>query len=301
MSEFAFQVSGQDLMAWRKQALGEAKQAEIDLLEVDWLLLEVTDLDRLALRLGMFQNREQILLKFAFAELIQLWRKRLETRSPIQYLVGVAPWREFALQVGPGVLIPRPETELMIEIAIAQATDTPQLRSGHWADLGTGSGAIALGLATAFPEAIIHAVDQSEAALKIARQNAQNWGLSDRIQFYQGSWFTPLAPYQGHLQAMISNPPYIPTAVIPTLQPEVALYEPLMALDGGEDGLESIRILIETAPLYLTAGGLWLVELMAGQAPAVIALLKAQGGYEQIQAFPDLAGIERFVGARSCG
>lgn len=298
---FEFKVSGQELAIWRKQALQEAKQAEIDHLEVDWLLLEISKLDRLALRLEAFKNYREIPLKISFEALKELWQKRVETRSPIQYLVGCTPWRKFSLQVGPGVLIPRPETELIIDIAVTQVGDDISFQSGDWVDLGTGSGAIAFGLATVFPQAKIHAVDQSEAALQIAHYNANKLGLGDRITFYQGSWFTPLNAYQGTLKAMISNPPYIPTSVIPTLQPEVALYEPLMALDGGAEGLDCIRTLVQTAPLYLAPGGLWLVELMMGQAPDVMKLLAQQGDYQQIQAFRDLAGIERFVGARRCG
>jgi release factor glutamine methyltransferase len=211
----------------------------------------------------------------------------------VQYLVERSPWRQFELRVTPAVLIPRPETELLIDLAIAAAP--PALQQGHWADLGTGSGAIAIGLATAFPQATIHAVDQSSEALAIAQDNAQRCERLDHIRFYQGSWFEPLHDLRGQLNGLVSNPPYIPTALLDTLQPEVVRHEPQMALDGGEDGLDCIRHLIHHAPDYLQPNGLWLVEMMAGQAEAVSALLEAQGGYKQISIHSDLAGIERFA------
>ncbi|MGL5035837.1 MAG: N5-glutamine methyltransferase family protein, partial [Microcystaceae cyanobacterium] len=170
---------------------------------------------------------------------------------------------------------------------------------GNWVDVGTGSGAIALGLASILPEAQIHAVDQSSAALEIALGNAQKYGYGDRIQFYQGSWLQPLAKFQGKIQAMIANPPYIPAADLVNLQPEVYHHEPHLALDGGDDGLNAIRYLINTAPNYLQSGGIWGIELMAGQAPMVKKLLGEQGNYQEIEIFKDLAGVERFVFARS--
>jgi release factor glutamine methyltransferase len=161
--------------------------------------------------------------------------------------------------------------------------------------LGTGSGAIAIGLAAAFPHAIIHAVDQSIPALKIAQENAQRLGFLSRINFYQGTWFSPLPELKGKLTGMVSNPPYIPSNIVPTLQPEVANHEPHLALDGGNDGLDCLRLLVATAPEYLVPGGIWLVETMAGQTEAVVKLLENQGSYSNIQVFADLAGIDRFV------
>ena len=163
--------------------------------------------------------------------------------------------------------------------------------------MGTGSGAIALGLAAALPQAQVVAVDVSDTALAIARHNAVENGLGDRIQFLSGSWFEPLARGAGQLAGMVSNPPYIPSAIVPTLDPEVAHHEPHLALDGGPDGLAAVRHLITTAPRYLQAGGLWAVELMAGQAPAVTHLLQQSQAYTDGQAVSDYAGIERFVTA----
>lgn len=288
-------ISGLALWQWRQQAQQQAIASQVPIAEIDWLLQEISDIDRLSLRLESFKDRDSISLQISFIELTCLWEQRIRDRRPIQYLVGRTPWRNLSLQVSPAVLIPRPETELLIDWAIAAVKNHPDLRQGHWADLGTGSGAIALGLANALPHAVIHAVDVSVDALAIAQRNAEYWGWSDRIQFYQGSWFEPLGHLRGELCGMVSNPPYIPSALITDLQPEVARHEPHLALDGGEDGLDAIRLLVAIAPLYLRSGGIWLIEMMAGQAQPVVDLLKLNGKYQNIQVYKDLAGIDRFV------
>ncbi|WP_431192555.1 peptide chain release factor N(5)-glutamine methyltransferase [Stenomitos frigidus] len=297
-----FLVSGQTLSEWRMLARQEAIAADVAIEEVDWLLQDLAGLDRPSLQLQTFRDKTDLRLKLPLSELTALWQRRLSDRIPIQYLTGIAPWRQFLLNVSPAVLIPRPETEYLIDLAIAAIKAPPNsqcptslLSHGHWADLGTGSGAIALGLATAFPEAVIHAVDCSAAALAIAQSNAQQYNLTDRIQFYEGSWLQPLEQLKGKLSGIVANPPYIPSAMVPALQPEVAQHEPHLALDGGRDGLDCLRHLIATAPDYLQPGGIWLVEMMAGQAIAVAELLHQQGSYCEIQIYPDLAGIDRFA------
>ncbi|MEH2388646.1 MAG: peptide chain release factor N(5)-glutamine methyltransferase [Nostoc sp.] len=291
MGEKHLIVSGLQLWQWRNAAFKAAIATDVPPREVDWLLLEVAGLDRLTLALESFKNWPQIQLQLPLQELDQLWQRRLNERLPVQYIAGVTPWRQFKIAVSSAVLIPRPETESLIDLAEASASNT----SGHWADLGTGSGAIALGLADVLPKATIHAVDSSLAALAIAQANADNLGFADRIKFYQGSWWEPLALLKGQFSGMVSNPPYIPTSTLPTLQPEVINHEPHLALDGGADGLDCIRHLIEISPSYLRSGGVWLIEMMAGQADAVRELLQNQGNYCNIQIHADLAGIERFA------
>ncbi|MEH2080985.1 MAG: peptide chain release factor N(5)-glutamine methyltransferase [Nostoc sp.] len=291
MGEKHLIVSGLQLWQWRNAALEAAIATDVPPMEVDWLLLEVAGLDRLALRLESFKNWPQIQMQLPLEELDHLWQRRLNDRLPVQYIAGVTPWRNFQIAVSSAVLIPRPETECLIDLAKASTSNA----SGHWADLGTGSGAIALGLADVLPKATIHAVDYSLEALAIARSNADNLGLADRIRFYQGSWWEPLTFLKGQFSGMVSNPPYIPTSTLTTLQPEVVNHEPHLALDGGADGLDSIRHLIEISPSYLQPGGLWLIEMMAGQADTVQELLQNQGSYYKIQIHADLAGIERFA------
>lgn len=300
----SFQVSGIALWQWHQNAKQQAIVARIPPQEVDWLLQELAGLDRLSLRLETYKS-QNLTLRVSLETLGDFWQQRLADRVPVQYLAGFAPWRQFTLRVTPAVLIPRPETELLIDLvqaAVRQRNlqgDRPSSNSNpaeeHWADLGTGSGAIAIGLADSFLNAQIHAVDFSEAALSIAQENARQCGFSDRIQFYRGSWFEPLCHLQGKLSGMVSNPPYIPQPLIAELQPEVRQHEPHLALDGGTDGLNAIRHLVKTAPAYLRSGGIWLIEMMAGQAEAVSTLLKAEGSYGDVQIYPDLAGIERFA------
>ncbi|BAT56304.1 Modification methylase HemK [Nostoc sp. NIES-3756] len=294
-------VSGLQLWQWRTRATQSAIAHNVPVVEVDWLLQEIAGLDRLALRLESFKDWSEIAIDLSLDELDQLWQRRLSDRLPVQYIAGMTPWRNFKLTVSSAVLIPRPETECLIDLAVAAVADSelaPQLQQGHWVDLGTGSGAIALGLADTFREATIHAVDYSREALAIAEQNACNLGLIERIKFYQGRWWEPLNLLKGQVSGMVSNPPYIPSNVVPTLQPEVVNHEPHLALDGGTDGLDAVRHLVEVAPSYLQPGGIWLIEMMAGQAEAVKTLLQQQGNYENIQIHADLAGIERFALAR---
>ena len=289
-------ISGRELYLWRERATASAIANKISIQEVDWLLQEITELDKLSLRLLSFKENSDIKISKSLEELNRLWEIRLQENFPIQYLLGTVYWRNFKLKVTPAVLIPRPETELIIDIAIeAQKNQKLAIASEHWTDLGTGSGAIALGLAESMPNAKIHAVDCSQEALNVARENACNLNLESRINFYCGSWWSPLNSLQGKVRGMISNPPYIPSAQISQLQPEVAKHEPHLALDGGRDGLSDIRYLVETAPDYLAPGGIWLIEMMAGQSKIVKQLLEESGKYDRIQIIPDFSHIDRFA------
>jgi release factor glutamine methyltransferase len=314
-------TSGAALWQWRQQSLARLatsdeptpKQPAADQAapnwqrELDWLLQSVSDLDALSLRLETYRQRAAIPLCFSLEQLDQLWQQRLIQRVPLQYLLGRAAWRDFDLQVSPAVLIPRPETEQIIDLALAADLQENSPKSpSHWADLGTGSGAIALALALAFPAATIHAVDISAAALQVARANVAQYsqvfssggGLEQRLRFYQGSWFEPLAAWSGQFTGIIANPPYIPSATVAGLQPEVARHEPHLALDGGPNGLTCLRTIIQTAPAYLRPGGILLLEMMQGQDQAVQALMQQTGQYQAIQIYPDLAGINRFAQAQ---
>ncbi len=300
------QVSSLNSAAVVKQSAALPSQTDLKA-ELDWLLQAVAGVDHLALRTESFKEKAQIELSLGLSELAQLWHRRVYERVPVQYLIGVVPWRHFSLTVSPAVLIPRPETEYLIDLAVAAVQRHPDqqlsLEQGNWADLGTGSGAIALGLATVFPAAFIHAVDCSSAALTVAQSNAETAGLvhapaeplHERIQFYLGSWLEPLDLLKGNLSGLVANPPYIPTQIVSELQPEVAWHEPHLALDGGADGLDCIRQIISAAPDYLQTGGILLLEMMAGQASTVMELLRLQGSYCQIEIHPDLAGIARFA------
>ena len=285
-------ISGQELSQWRQQAIADLAQAQLSPKEVDIFLQAVTDLDTLSLRLQSFREREKIPLSYSWSEITKRWQKRLKARVPLQYLLESVVWRDFTLKVSPGVLIPRPETELLIDI-VGETVRGDDV--GIWVDLGTGSGAIAIGLASILTKAEIYAIDYSQTALAIAKENIINTGFADRIILKQGSWWTPLEKWKGQISGMLSNPPYIPSAEILDLQIEVREHEPRLALDGGEDGLTALRYLVATAPDYLRSGGLWLVEMRAGQGEKVAQMLENQGNYRQIQIINDLAGFDRFV------
>ena len=298
-------ITTQELWEWRIWAVSIATD-DISDREVDWLLQSVANVDRLTLRLESLANANRrrtendrpIEISISLDRLTALWLDRVQERKPVQYLVGTTCWRDFELVVSPAVLIPRPETESIIDIALA-ATDSIQ-QQGIWVDLGTGSGAIAIAIARTLPAARIYAVDSSSAALEIAQINATRLDVLDRINFSHGSWWSSLAHLQGKVIVMLSNPPYIPSQEVLLLQPEVAKHEPHLALDGGLDGLDAIRVLVDTAPEYLQAGGIWLIEMMAGQGAAVVALLEQQGSYDDIEIIHDLAGLDRFVLSRMC-
>ncbi|MBD2177929.1 peptide chain release factor N(5)-glutamine methyltransferase [Pseudanabaena sp. FACHB-1998] len=281
---------------WYDRQLLATKQHDVPKYELEWLVLRLTCLDKLDLRLRSPSVSEKITPEL-LTKLDQLWQQRLSDRLPVQYLAGSLMWRDLDLQVTPAVLIPRPETELIIDI-IAEHCQDAIYQNGIWVDLGTGSGAIAIALAQHFLKAEIHAIDYSKDALEIATLNANN--NNQKIQFHHGSWFEPLAKLnlQNKLAGIVSNPPYIPSDEVLNLQPEVTNHEPHSALDGGRDGLDDIRELVNTAPIYLISGGFWIIEMMKGQAEIVRSLLIKNGSYTNIQIHQDYAGINRFISAQ---
>ena len=222
-----------------------------------------------------------------------LWHRHLQTHEPLQYLVGRCPWRDLELAVAPGVLIPRQETEILVEWALELASPRPAL----WADLGTGSGCVALALARAWPGSRGWAVDRSSEALRQAAFNLEQAGAGGQVQLLEGSWWEPLRAWWGQLALVVSNPPYIPTAVWAQLDPLVREHDPALALDGGRDGLDALRLLAEGAPSALAPGGLLVLEHHHDQSDAVLDLL-AMAGLEQVQRHADLEGKWRFASAR---
>ncbi|WP_373479602.1 peptide chain release factor N(5)-glutamine methyltransferase [Geminocystis sp.] len=291
-------ISSEVLLNWYQQAKKKLIIEDISLFELEYLLTELTELTSLDLRLNYSSQKTYINSKISLAELQNLWYLRVKKRCPIQYLIGECHWRNFTLKVTPDVLIPRPETELMIDLALQLTLKYPPLQSANWLDLGTGSGAIAIGLADVLPLATIYAVDKSEKALKIAQENTINLGYKSRIKFYHGSWFNPINELKNSFSVIISNPPYIPSKMVLELQPEVVNYEPKIALDGGEDGLNEIRYLIKNAPHFLKNNSFLLLEIMANQDDIVKDLLTKNGSYTNINTYKDLEGIDRFVMAQ---
>ncbi len=288
-------TTGKSLWDWRKWALELALEHDVDHYENDWMLQRVANLEPLTLRLESIGENELVNLTMSLDRLSTLWLARVNDRTPVQYLLGTTTWRDFDLVVSPAVLIPRPETELIVDIAIERTS--PKRKLGIWFDLGTGSGAIAIGLAKASPTTPIYAIDLSLEALEIAQANAIRLGVQSRITFEQGNWLSSslFDPFRHRVAAIVSNPPYIPSPDVLELQPEVAKHEPLLALDGGFDGLNSIKELVDIGAEYLEQGGMLLMEMMIGQGDAVVDLLLKKGSYQSIEVIKDLAGIDRFV------
>ncbi len=282
---------------WYDRQLIATKENNVPIYELDWLILRLTSLNKLDLRLRS-PNISAKITPEILINLDRLWQKRIGDRIPVQYLIGSVTWRDLELQVTPAVLIPRPETELIIDIVTENCQDEIY-QNGIWVDLGTGSGAIAIALSQFFSQAQIYAIDCSQAALEIAKSNALK--NHQQIQFHHGNWFEPLTNLnlKNKLAGLVSNPPYIPSLEVLNLQPEVTKHEPHLALDGGADGLDAIRELIAIAPDYLMPSGFWIVELMSGQAGIVRSLLQANGKYTNIQIHQDYSGVERFVSAQA--
>jgi len=287
-------IAAAELLQWRRRQLQAGGEAS----ELDWLLDLEGGIRWQALQQLRLYPDQSVSLATPLDRLEALWQRHLSSAAPLQYLVGRCPWRDLELEVQPGALIPRQETELLIDLAtdLIAAERSPLL----WADLGTGSGCLALALALAWPASRGIAVDQSAEALAVARRNLETHQRLDAVELRQGSWWQPLADCAGALQLVVSNPPYIPTAVWAELETGVRDHEPALALDGGADGLAAIRTIAAGAMAHLAPGGWLLLEHHHDQSSAVLALLHA-AGLEQVEAHRDLEGIWRFASARRPG
>ena len=239
-------------------------------------------------RVGLYVNFERPLQAGELAAYRERVRRRAG-REPLAYILGQTEFWSLPLKVTPDVLIPRPETELLVEEALPRLSGRQQVL-----DVGTGSGALAIALAHERQELTVTAIDISPAALAVAADNARSNGVAERIRFVQHD-LGQLPP--GPFDLIVANPPYIPSRELATLMPEVRDFEPQLALDGGVDGLDAYRALARQAGAILTAAGWLLVEVGSGQAAAVKELFAGAGLTESFAA-RDLAGIERVVGGK---
>ena len=243
-------------------------------------------------RLHLYTQFDRPLLAEELAALRALVKRR-QAGEPVAYLTGHKEFWSLDLHVDARVLIPRPDTETLVELALEViAVDL----DAQVADIGTGSGAIALAIAKQRPRAQVTATDLSNEALLVARANADRLGLN--LTFESGDLLSALAP-NARFHLIVANLPYIPSADIPGLAPEVRS-EPMRALDGGPDGLDLVRRLIASAPAHLHPGGVLALEIGAGQADDTVALMAA-GGFVAPQRRSDLGGIERVIWTRTGG
>lgn len=290
-----------DLFRWRNTLLAqvprEAAARKDAAAAIDWLLDVVGGVPWTTLQSLWLHPEAMVRLARPRSLIESLWRRHLTTHEPLQYLVGRCPWRQFDLRVGPAVLIPRQETELLVELALellpAERRPSPLL----WADLGTGSGCLAVALSQALPGSRGLATDVSPEALAVARVNLEALGAEQRVMLLNSCWWESLEPWNGRLDLVVTNPPYIPRALLAGLAPEVRDHEPRLALDGGEDGLEAIREVARGAPRALAPGGLLLLEHHHDQCAAVGALLEA-AGLVAVEHHRDLEGVLRFASGR---
>jgi release factor glutamine methyltransferase len=241
-------------------------------------------------RLDLYLQHDRPLEKQELARFKTLIQRR-KNHEPVAYITGEKGFFESSFQVGPGVLIPRPDTETLVTTTLSVLDEIPR-NPQKILELGVGSGAIVISLAKARPEHLFFAGDISRIALDAARKNAAREKEIGTIHFFNGSWFAPLAtgPF---FDVIVSNPPYIPTEDIFGLAPEIRDHEPRSALDGGHDGLTCIRELVTHAGDFLVPGGQLLLEMGFDQKADVTALAKACPQFDQINIVQDLAGQNR--------
>jgi release factor glutamine methyltransferase len=255
------------------------------------LLAHVLSQDRLSLYLNYDSPLEPPELA-AFRQCI----KRRVAGEPVQYITGSKEFWSLKLWVSPAVLIPRPETEVLVETVV----DFVRQREFTWKgvrtiDVGTGSGAIAIALAKELPSMKIVATDLSAAALRLARENAIQHQVDDRIHFVRTDMFAGISGARGGFSVLVANPPYVSHAEFPELPREVRDFEPRYALDGGADGLAVIRHIVAQAPPILQSSGALFMEMGAGQAERVIALVRSTQQYRQHRVIKDYSGIDRIL------
>jgi release factor glutamine methyltransferase len=257
-------------------------------LDAEVLLATVLKIDRT----GLYLAWETIVSEQEKKAFLMLIARRIK-EEPVSYIIGRKEFWSLWFKVTPAVMIPRPDTETLVEETLKIFTDDT---SPVILEIGTGSGAIAIALATELPQASIIATDISFEALIVAKENASSHGVSS-IQFVEGNLYEPIKKEGALFDLVISNPPYIPTADIPPLPPGIRDYEPHTALDGGPDGLMFYRTIIQQAPEYLKPGGYLLLEVGKGQGHDVAKIMVETKKFSSPQIIPDLAGIERVVKA----
>ncbi len=259
-------------------------------LDAELLLAAAAGMTRAELLAG--GNRSDLLASGQAARFARLIERRA-AREPIAYILGRKEFHSIDLEVGPAVLIPRPETETLVEVALEILRES----GGTLViDVGTGSGAIGLAIAAEAPRAHVVATDLSVDALAVARRNAERLGMAGRVETRHADFFNVLdgGPPLRRFDLIVSNPPYIADTEIPGLKPEVSRYEPRVALAGGPDGMDFYRVIAREAPAHLAVRGHLVVETGADQAGVVATIFRA-AGFAAVLTRNDLAGIPRVV------
>ena len=275
----------QAILGWTRDYLRRGG-VERPRFEAEELLAHALEVERLALYL----EPERVLTEEELARFRSLVARR-RAGVPLQYLLGEVEFMGLPLRVDGRALIPRPETEELVELILREIDP----KSG-WEvlELGTGSGAIAIALAKFLPHSRITATDISAEALELAQENAARNGVEGRIKFFESDWFAQVV---GEFDLIVANPPYVGGEEIDRLPREVREHEPRRAWDGGERGMEALQRIIAEAPAHLSSGGRLYLEIGAGQGEGVRELLLTTGAYDGIEVFQDLGGRERHLRA----
>ena len=283
-----YEISAKDLLLWIRDIKNNKQDIEdfyllLDLIggisKSDLFLLKVNSIDR-------------VFLKEEFHSLKKKWIEHTQLFKPIQYIAGSTYWRNFKFELSADVLIPRVETEQIVEIAtdVIESNDKKII----FADLGTGSGSIAISLVLENKNWKGIATDIDINALNIAQKNYKRISSESNINFYCGNWWQPLTNYAGRIDLAISNPPYIPKDIYERLPSSVIDFEPKKALYGGEDGLSHIRQIISDAPKFLVKGGWLILENHFDQSKKIKNLLR-EYGFDSLNTVNDAFGIGRFT------
>lgn len=278
-----------DALSWTVDYLGR-KGVENPRLSAEWLLSAATGLSRI--ELYAFHDRP------LSPEERASFRAGIERRAagePLQYVTGEMPFRHLVLKVRPGVFIPRPETEMLVDEVLHAL---PTERAPLVVDLCAGSGAVAVSIAYEREDAEVYSTEVVPETAEVARENAQRSGVGERVHILGGDLFAPLPEdLAGRVDVLVSNPPYIPTADVDRLPREVLAFEPRVALDGGVDGLDVFRRIIAEAPRWLVSGGLLALELDETRVAQAVREL-ADAGWRDARAVQDLTGRDRIATAR---
>ena len=281
-------ISVKEFLFWKKTQLSKGGDHQ----SLALLLDSAGGISNSDLNLSRIKSREHLYLRKNLDYLESIWEDHLLSSSPIQYLCGITFWRDLKLKVTDKVLIPRPESELIVDIVCKIFGKKPQ--KVFFAELGTGSGAISIALALKYPLWDGIATDIDQDALKIATKNYINSSKHSNLKFVCGNWWNPLESFKGKLDLAISNPPYIPQNTYEKLPKEVKNFEPKIALLGGEDGLKHIREIIQNAPLFLREKGWLILENHFDQGEKVKQLF-IKNKFESVEIVNDLSGVGRFT------
>ena len=281
-------ISADEFLLWKeRQILKGGDNQSLNLLIDSLGGLPYKDFYLLRMR-----SKKNVQLKINLDLLESFWDKHINTAIPIQYLCGISYWRNLKLEVSNKVLIPRPETELLIEIVLGKFKNKAEKIT--FVDLGTGSGAISIALALEKKNWNGIATDIDKNAIEIASRNLTKNSIHSNLKFYHGDWWDPLVNFKGEIDLAIANPPYIPEDIYKELPLEVKNFEPKKALLGGVDGLDHIKKIVQNAPAYLKDKGWLLIENHFDQGERVQKLF-LKNRFTEVKVLKDFAGIGRFT------